>query len=943
MRYLLLFLFNISLLSYAQEKAAFHPDMFNDWESLKNNAISNDGNWVFYQSNKPEREDSLIIQQIGRSQSTKFTNSKNAKFSGLSNYIVFNKTLPYDTSRSIKLAKQNKEKWHGKKAKLPDDSLCIYLLQEDSSLKFGNLKSYELCSDSSDVLVAVLNYPEKEKKKEPANSKASKKKKKKKKKKKGDPAPVKKKKKDKKEYTQLMYFSPAEGHNQILDSCLSYAMFKYGRALAYVQKSGDSSALKVLDLKLGSTMTLVQSSNEFAQLSWNESGNQLAFLLSTDTLKSKNYDLWWWNANNMELKVITDSSSFGLSYGLRDYSRLNFSENSKRLFISYARKSFDKSEKDSILKEEKAVLDVWSWNDPKLQTQQLNELKKDQKKTWRALINLELEQLVMLSDSTKDLVLLPRVDTVDYALLRSNLPYRQLYSWDWPSYQDYWRLNLNTGELDTLLVKQQMSVSLSPLGEFSVYFDLKDQNWWQLNMRSLEKKALTHKAKTSWQNELHDTPSPAYPYGIGGYSNKDSAVFIYDRYDIWLFSLYTNEYLRLTKGRENKVQYRLVKLDREQNHIDVSTELLIRAFDEKSKAISYLSMFEAELKELFKADAKISSLRKAKNAEQLIFTKYDYQSPPDLYTASLSFKEITPLSNYKAQMQNFDIGSVELVSWKYPLDDSKLDGLLYKPAGFKPESKYPMLVYFYERNSNNLHRFWKPQPTASIIYPSMYASLGYVVFVPDIKYRKGSPGEDAMLCINSGVDHILKMGFVDSSKMGLQGQSWGGYQTAFLVTQTKRYAAAMAGAPVSNMTSAYGGIRWGSGYSRMFQYERTQSRIGEDLWTARDQYIKNSPIFFADKVNTPLLIMHNDNDGAVPWYQGIEYFVSLRRLGKESWLLNYNGDAHNLRKMANKKDLSVRMMQFFDHYLKGSPAPEWMFGIPARRKGIDYGLEPHQD
>ena len=172
------------------------------------------------------------------------------------------------------------------------------------------------------------------------------------------------------------------------------------------------------------------------------------------------------------------------------------------------------------------------------------------------------------------------------------------------------------------------------------------------------------------------------------------------------------------------------------------------------------------------------------------------------------------------------------------------------------------------------------------------------------------------------------------------GQSWGGYQVAYLITQTNMYAAAWAGAPVVNMTSAYGGIRWESGMSRQFQYERTQSRIGGTLWEKPDLYIRNSPLFHLPKVQTPVVIMANDADGAVPWYQGIEMFTDLRRLGKPVWLLQYNGEAHNLVKRENRKDISIRELQFFDHYLKGAPAPVWLEkGVPAVEKGRNWGLE----
>ena len=161
-----------------------------------------------------------------------------------------------------------------------------------------------------------------------------------------------------------------------------------------------------------------------------------------------------------------------------------------------------------------------------------------------------------------------------------------------------------------------------------------------------------------------------------------------------------------------------------------------------------------------------------------------------------------------------------------------------------------------------------------------------------------------------------------------------------MITQTDKFKAAGAGAPVSNMTSAYGGIRWGSGITRQVQYEQGQSRIGKDLWSGYDLYIENSPIFFVPKVTTPVLIMHNDKDGAVPWYQGIEFFTALRRCGKIAWLLQYNDEEHNLVERKNTKDLSIRLSQFFDHYLKGAPMPKWMKnGRPAVDKGYDLGYD----
>jgi dipeptidyl aminopeptidase/acylaminoacyl peptidase len=310
----------------------------------------------------------------------------------------------------------------------------------------------------------------------------------------------------------------------------------------------------------------------------------------------------------------------------------------------------------------------------------------------------------------------------------------------------------------------------------------------------------------------------------------------------------------------------------------------------------------------------------------------------------MTFGDSKKLSVTNPQQSKYLWGTVELVEWM-SFDRQKLQGLLYKPENFDPSKKYPMIVYFYERSSDGLYNYSPPAPSASIINRTFAVSNGYLVFVPDIPYVIGYPGQSCYNAVVSGTYALLdRFSFIDKDKLGLDGQSWGGYQIAYLVTQTDLFKCAYAGAAVSNMISAYGGIRWGTGMSRMFQYEHTQSRIGGTLWDKPLQFIENSPIFWVPKINTPLLLMHNDADGAVPWYQSIEFITALRRLDKPAWLLSYNDEDHNLVKRPNRKDISIRKMQFFDHYLKGSLMPYWMKnGISQIEKGKKDGYELVKD
>jgi dipeptidyl aminopeptidase/acylaminoacyl peptidase len=324
---------------------------------------------------------------------------------------------------------------------------------------------------------------------------------------------------------------------------------------------------------------------------------------------------------------------------------------------------------------------------------------------------------------------------------------------------------------------------------------------------------------------------------------------------------------------------------------------------------------------------------KAANADEWMVTKSTFTDFPNLWVGG-SLTDLTKISDANPQQKDYNWGTAELVRWR-SADGVELKGLLYKPENFDPNKKYPLIAYFYEILSNNLHQYVAPTGR-NVINPTHYASNGYLVFEPDIVYETGFPGQSAVRSIVSGVEALERRGYVDEKHLGIQGQSWGGYQTAYTITQTHMFAAAMAGAPVVNMTSAYGGIRWGTGISREGQYEVGQSRIGKSLNEAPQLYIQNSPLFWLDRITTPLFIMNNDADDAVPWYQGIEFFVNMRRLGKEVYFIDYNNDVHNPASRANQKDIAMRMQQFFDNKLKGARAPDWMVhGIPYVAKGKD--------
>jgi dipeptidyl aminopeptidase/acylaminoacyl peptidase len=320
---------------------------------------------------------------------------------------------------------------------------------------------------------------------------------------------------------------------------------------------------------------------------------------------------------------------------------------------------------------------------------------------------------------------------------------------------------------------------------------------------------------------------------------------------------------------------------------------------------------------------------KAEESDRLLYSRESYDEYPNLWISDdMHFGDVRRLTSLHTDLhEKYNWGTAELIEWT-SLDGDTIQGAVIKPDNYVEGKRYPVMTYFYRFFSQRAYEFNNITNDDRPVLPQ-YVSDGYVVFLPDIRFDVGTPGFSSTKSLVPGIHKLIEMGIADPDKLGLHGHSWSGYQTAFIITQTDIFDAAIAGAPVANMTSAYSGIRLGSGLARQFQYEQTQSRIGGSLWEYPERYIENSPLFFADRINTPLLIMFGDEDTAVPWEQGIELYLAMRRLDKDAVFLQYHNEPHHLQEYANRLDYAIKMKEYFDHYLKGAPAPDWITdGVP---------------
>lgn len=927
---LLLSILLIPITLLAQEKKSLTHNDYDKWNRINHVSIAQSGDIVAYEVTPNTKRGDAHVEVYHKKTQKKFIGKQGTspKISYLSEFVFYNRKPSYQLTREEKLKKIKKEKQ-------TKSDVLIYSVASnkiiDSVIRIKSFKSPK----KYDGFVAVLC--DKEIKDKDAYKELD---------------SLQKLKADLTiKNTFLVLVDLAKKRKDTFHNVQQYAFSEKGRFLFYrkdSEKDKKNAGIFRVDLTTKKVITIDKGKETYKDFGINIEGTKIAYLSSLDSLKHENpkFNLNYWNNNNLITVVDSSYQKLKTKTILSQYKAPIFSEKGNRLYF-YTQVKPHFFEKDTtVLDDELAEVDVWSWQDKMIQPEQ-NVRKKDLKeKSYLSYLNLNSNKIVELNNVDVAKIYIDTEKEKKHIILSNSLNYDIARSWDYPWRKDFYLLNTETGESKLIITRGDRAPKIDTTSSYAVYYNIDKKNWFAYDINTGKTKDLTSKLNVPFYDEDDDHPMLPFSHGFGGYTNNNTAL-IYDKFDIWEFDLSGKIAPKnITKtGRITKTTYRLIKLEEEKDKLSYDNKnLILTGFNEVTKAngIFTLNHKNNKIYPKFSLDNKNFRLsKKAFKEGTFIFTRQNFNEYPNLWIADNNFKHQKQISDVNPIYKNYKWGTVELFKWR-AYDGVELEGLIYKPENFDPNKKYPMITYFYEKRSQSLHNFSTPTPSASIVNMPYLISNGYVAFIPDIVYKDGYPGQSAYNCIVSGVEAVESLGYINHDKIALQGQSWGGYQTAYIVTQTTKFAAAMAGAPVANMTSAYGGIRWKSGLNRAFQYERTQTRIGKTLWEegGLDLYIENSPIFFVDKVETPILIMHNDNDGAVPWYQGIEYFMGLRRLQKPVWLLTYNNEAHNLKKVKNKMDLSIRMMQFFDHYLKDEKAPVWMTkGVNILDKKKFYGYE----
>ena len=863
------------------------------WQRITDREISDNGKWVACKMEPWEGDATVYLYAAQGQETATFSPADKFAFSASSGYLVVTQTPGKSTVDSLKVLKTKEDK-------MPMNTLVIYSVAGKKET-IDSLKTFKL-ADEADWIAYQRGRKD-----------------------------------------STLYVRSLDGSKTFqFPTVTDFQFAKKSGMLYYTSAAEGEAGIFTLNPEKGSPALIKEGKGVFKQTTFDEKGERLAFLYCADKDSSYKALSLWLSEHNAPAKEIATrgNKAFPAEWVINENGMLQFSKSASRLFFGT---SPEPRQKDTTqLAENRPNVQVWSWDEPVQYTVQNYNKEKDLKKSYQAVYNLGNGSIFQLANEELPNIQLGNEGDAALALLSTSRPYSLSSMWEARTRSDYYTVSLDNGERKQIAQADYGRFRLSPQGKYAYWYGETDSCWYTIALAEGKRYRLTTPESFPAWDEENDVPNHPYAHGAAGWTANDQNLLIYDRYDIWKFdpTAATSPINLTVNGRKEKLSYRLEQLDKEARFIDLGKPQLLKGFNETTKGYGFYNArlsAPAAPKTLLAGNYMLRSINKAKNTDDVIYTMETFQQYPDIHYSTLAFKKSVQLTHGDKQQEGFIWGTAELVSW-ISLDGRPLEGVVYKPANFDPNKKYPMMVNFYERNSETLYNYRMPEPHRSTIDYHLYNSNEYVIFNPDIRYVDGYPGESCYNCLMPGITMMIAKGYINEKGIGAQGHSWGGYQVAYLATRTNLFSAIESGAPVVNMFSAYGGIRWGSGMARSFQYEHTQSRLGATPWSSPLRYLENSPLFTMDKVQTPILIMHNDADGHVPWYQGIEYFVAMKRLGKPCWLLNYTGEPHWPMHMANRIDFQCRMFQFFNHYLKNQKMPKWMSeGVPAVEQPFELG------
>jgi dipeptidyl aminopeptidase/acylaminoacyl peptidase len=887
------------------------------WKSIASTAVSADGQWFGYRLSPMEGDSESIFRQAQGTKEYKFpagqSRSGAIAFSYDAKYAAF---MTYPTAKETKALRRSRSQVYTK-ANVLD-------LATGEKVEYDKIRRFTFSGENPGWLALQKAAPESQARERERWS-----------------------------GSDLILRELATGQELTFGNVSEFAFDKKGRWLAFVidAMGQTGNGIQLRNMETGAVTSLESGKAVYSRLDWTDEGEALVCLKG---IEDKDYQdkmislmgFTGFDGSAGVQKIVFDpkeDSSFPQNMTISPNRNPQWTEDLGAIYfgIHEPRKKEEgasssagsqppgsgppapggAAQQGGAADEDMPDLVLWHYQDKRLQSQQQVQANSDRNFSYLCAYRVKEKRFVRLADDE-----VRQVQTSPkglFALGEDNREYELEGNLDGQRYQDIYVIDAKTGARTLALKKQRYSYSISTDGTHFLYYN--DGVFYSYDMTDGKTYSVTKDVKANFVNEDDDHNVKNPPDRFMGWSSDGQSVFLSDGWDIWNVPVQGGKGVNLTvNGRKDQIRYRsLNSLDPDDDGIDLSKPQYVSMYGEWSKksGIGRLEKGRTGIEILLWDDAGFGNPIKARNADVYFYTRDTYNEYPDYYVSDASLRNGRKITDANGQQKDFLWSSGGMLLDYKSMKGDKLQAALFLPANYEKGKRYPTMVYYYEKSSQGLNRY--TQPSANGFNKSVYTSNGYAVLMPDITYKINDPGMSAYWCVMPAIDAAVASGVVDRDRIGLHGHSWGGYQTAFLVTQAD-FAAAVAGAPLTNMISMYSSIYFNTGSANQPIFESSQGRFYGGYWDNLEAYQRNSPVYHAQNVKTPLIILHNDKDGAVDWNQGIEYYNTLRRLGKPVIMLQYVGENHGLSKPANQRDYTVRMREFFDHYLMGKPAPKWM-------------------
>lgn len=850
---------------------------YNRWRSISDEEISEDGRWVGWTYGLSRADDTLHVALVDGDRHHMVPRGSDVAFSDDERWAACFVSLPWEEQQALR---EKREPVH-RKAQLMD-------LESGETTTWERAASFAFAEGSRAFIVRKMR----------ADREAE------------------------HQGADLILRWLDEGTEELIGSVEEASFNKPGTRLAYTVSAPDQdgNGLYLVELDTGIRRVLDNADRDYERLSWDEEGTALAVLRGSkpDSVLHAAHELLAFtgadgSAPREHHYDPAGDEAFPEGHIISSYASLGWNESADRLFFGIK----EQEGKLPEIEEELATVDIFHTDDRYLQSVQKQRFDRERRRTYRAVYLLDPGTFVRLCDEDMREIQITRDGR--WGIGSNDLPYIS----DWKlDRADYYRVDVATGERLMILEAQHRVLGLSPDSRHFLYW--KDGHVHDYDIPRDRHTLLTATAPVDFADQEWDYVGERPPYGVAGWTEDGRHVVLEHRYDLWLQPLDGSEATNLTMGvgSERELVLRYVRTDPEERSIDLSEPVLLSAYGQWTKQEGFFLLRGDGLEELTLEDKMFGRPAKAEEADRYLYTVQTFRDFPDLWVSDGSFTDRSPITRANPQQSEYRWGRSVLID--YANDDGvRLQGALAVPDGYRGEDRYPMLVMFYEKRSQNLHRYPRPVNRSSPM-PAGYVSRGYLVLQPDVHFRTGSSHTDMLECVEAAVQRVIDLGYADPDRIGLHGHSYSGGGASYIATRSKMFSGIVAGAAPINLAGEFNILFRGSGANN-HQYDiHGQGRYGTDPFSDFELYREQSPITFVETMDTPLLYLHGDNDQTVEYNQGMEFYNALRFLDKPVIFLSYRGEGHGLRQWENQVDFQHRMLDFYRHHLEGEPAPSWM-------------------